>query len=159
MLGDYNQIIPNRLWVGAGIRPEDSNQLRRMGITTVLSLQCDIELKRSRISPRKLSAALEEADIELLRIPVMDLNKADLVAKLPSCVGELEGALARGWAKVYLHCSAGVNRSPTVAAAYLMKLQKLSVKEAFDYLMKKRECAPDPEVLQRFSGQEAGMSA
>jgi protein-tyrosine phosphatase len=150
MLIDYNQIIPDRLWVGSVIRPGDAKQLRRMGITTVVSLQTDKDLKQYGITPEKLVKALDEANIEYRRVPVQDFDKEDLARQLPKCVSEIESALAPGWAKVYLHCTLGILRSPTAAAAYLIKTNSLPAQKAYELLMEKRDCNPDIDILGKY---------
>ena len=151
MLFDYNQIIDDRLWVGALIRPEDVRQLRRMGITTILSLQTPKDLKKHGIAPKKLDKALTEAALDYIQIPITEFDGPELERHLPEAVAALERALAPAWAKVYLHCSAGVIRSATVAAAYLMKTQGLSSEEAAALLKSRRECEPDLEALVKFA--------
>jgi len=150
MLFDYNQIIPGRLWVGSFVRPEDAKQLRRMGITIVVSLQSNEDLKERHVSLKKLIHALSEANIDLRRVPVRDFSKEDLARQLPKCVAELEAALAPGWAKAYVHCTAGINRSPTVAAAYLIKSRGLSAREACEHVAAKRDCSPYLDVLEKY---------
>jgi protein-tyrosine phosphatase len=65
-------------------------------------------------------------------------------------VSVIEEALAPGWAKVYLHCTAGIIRSATVAAAYLIKAQSMTAQESYDLLVEKRDCEPDLEVLRKY---------
>lgn len=150
MLFDYNQILPDRLWVGSYPRPEDAKQLRRMGITVVVSLQTDRDLKQCRISLKKLIHSLSDANIDLRRAPVEDFSKEALAAHLPACVAEVEAALAPGWARAYLHCTGGINRSPTVAAAYLIKTAGMSANQAYEYLLAKRESQPYLDVLEEY---------
>jgi protein-tyrosine phosphatase len=152
---DYNQVIEARLWVGTFIRPEDAKELGRMGITDVVSMQSDEDLEERRIPLGKLIKALADANIDLHRVPVRDFNSEDLALKLPRCVDEIEIALAPDRAKVYLHCTAGINRSPTAAAAYLMKSRGMSAQDAHDYLVSKRDCDPDLVLLERYACQLA----
>jgi tRNA threonylcarbamoyladenosine modification (KEOPS) complex Pcc1 subunit len=42
--------------------------------------------------------------------------------------------------KILVHCFAGMNRSPTIVTAILMYFEKLSLKEAFECVAKKRPC-------------------
>jgi len=58
------------------------------------------------------------ARIELCRVPVRDFDLVDLREKLLECVHLLERLLAASHL-VYLHCTIGAARSPTVAIAYL----------------------------------------
>ena len=147
---DSNEIIPSRLWLGGFIRPKDVELLKRALITTVLSLQTDEDMIHCGIEPGKLAKSYEEADIELRRLPVRDFDKDGLADRLPSCVSELEDVLQAGWTRVYLHCTAGINRSPTVAAAYLIRTQGISAREACDFIVSKRHCSPYLEVLENY---------
>ncbi|MBN2338809.1 MAG: dual specificity protein phosphatase family protein [Acidobacteria bacterium] len=156
MLFDYNQIIDDRLWVGALVQPEDARQLRRMGITTVVNLQTPEDLKKHGVTLKKLEKALAEAGIDLVRVPVVEFDSADLARRLPAAVEALERALAPAWARVYLHCSAGVIRSATAAAALIMKAGGATAAEACELLRSRRECEPDLEALEHFAGTLAG---
>ena len=40
--------------------------------------------------------------------------------------------------RVFVHCYAGVSRSPTVCIAYLMKLHQWSLSQAYDYVKSRR---------------------
>lgn len=150
MLVDYNPIIPDRLWVGGLVHPGDAKQLQRMGITVVVSLQTDRDLKNNRISPEKLAKALAGANIDLRRAPIEEFDASDLEQQLPKCVAELEAALEPAWAKAYLHCTAGVIRSATVAAAYIIKNYSRTAEEAWEWLIEKRDCRPELNVLRNY---------
>lgn len=147
---DCNEMIPDRLWVGGYLRPEDAGLLAKQLISTVLSLQTDEDLAVYGIQIKKLLKAYQAADIELRRVPIPDFDKESLVANLPLCVSELEEALKPEWARVYLHCTAGLNRSPTVAAAYLIRSGNMSAKEAYDYVTARRHCSPSLELLEKY---------
>ena len=41
---------------------------------------------------------------------------------------------------VLIHCQGGVSRSPTITIAYLMHLNKLTLKDAYDFVKTKRPC-------------------
>jgi protein-tyrosine phosphatase len=150
MILDCNEIIPDRLWVGSYIRPEDVRFLRQLEITSILSLQSDRDLAVYNINLKKLLKAYALADIELRRIPTPDFDKQALAINIPQAVGELENALAPRWGRAYVHCSAGINRGPTLAAAYLLKIKGMSAQEAYDYIVARRDCSPYLEVLQEY---------
>ena len=147
---DCDELIPGRLWVGSYLRPEDTGALARKLISIVLNLQTDEDLAALGIQLKELLKAFESADIELRRVPIPDFDKESLVTKLPLCVSELEKALKPEWARVYLHCTAGLNRSPTVAAAYLIRSANMSSAEAYDYVNARRHCSPSREILEKY---------
>lgn len=151
MILDRNEIIPDRLWVGGLIRPEDIRLLVQMGITNVVNLQSDEDFSNYGISLKKLVKAYEKARIELHRIATDDFDAEALERNLAQCVALLELALKPRWAKVYLHCTAGINRSPTMAAAYLIKSRGMSALEAHDFVLARRSCNPSLEILEKYS--------
>ena len=162
MILDCNEIIQNKLWVGCYVQPEEVRLLHQWGITTVLSLQSDQDLKNYSISQKRLLKAYALADIELRRIPTQDFDKSALGANLLRGIEELERALAQHWSRVYLHCTAGINRGPTLAAAYLIKNHGLSSKGAYDYVVTRRDCSPYLDILEAyeasFKSDRAGHS-
>lgn len=160
MTSDYTEILPDRLWVGGFVRPDDVARLKELGITTIISLQSDDDLRNYFISIEELLNACFDAAIELRRIPIRDFDRDALAWNLPRCVRELEAALARPSARVYLHCTAGKNRAPTVAAAYLIRAQGMPPPQALEYLRARRPCQPYESLLKDYavtleSGSEA----
>lgn len=150
MFLDCNEIIQNKLWIGGYVQPEEVRLLHQLRITTVLSLQSNQDLKNYNISQKKLLKAYALADIELHHIPTQDFDKSALQANLLHAIEELERALAPHWSRVYLHCTAGINRGPTLAAAYLIKHYGLSSKEAYDYVVTRRDCSPYLDILEAY---------
>jgi protein-tyrosine phosphatase len=116
----------------------------------VISMQSDKDLAEFRISKKKLLKDYEAAGIEFCQIATDDFDREMLCANASTAVAEIENALAPPWAKVYLHCTAGINRAPTIAAAYLIKTADMSAQAAYDYVIARRRCKPYLEVLQRY---------
>ena len=150
MILDCNEIVQDRLWVGSYIRPEDMPTLRQMGITAIVSMQCDEDISHLKISLKKLLKACTTAEMEFRRIPTRDFDQESLSANLPGAVAEIENVLVPRWARVYIHCTAGINRGPTLAAAYLMKTWDMSAQEAYDYVTTRRHCNPYLAILQKY---------
>jgi protein-tyrosine phosphatase len=147
---DCSEVIPGRLWIGGFVRNEDVPRLAQMGITDVICLQSDEDLLNCGLSPRKLLKHYTAAGIRMTRNPVEDFNKAVLADRLPECVATLENALASGQSRVYMHCTAGINRSATVAAAYLIKSGQMSAGDAFRFLAACRRCSPYLSLLEAY---------
>jgi protein-tyrosine phosphatase len=150
MILDCNEILENRLWVGCYPRVDEVASLKQLDISAVLSLQSDGDLAEYSIPIKKLIKAYESADIEFHRIPTMDFDKQALGANLAIAVEKLEAILTPKWAKAYVHCTAGINRAPTLAAAYLIKTQQMLAIQAYDYVMARRHCRPYLSTLEEY---------
>jgi Dual specificity phosphatase, catalytic domain len=110
---DTAEIIPDQLWIGPALGEEGLASLKReLGPKLVV-----VDLTRD---------PGEERDCQNLAIPYdartpkieddyspIPINKLRLVAKI------VDDDISSG-KKVYLHCKAGIGRSPTCAAAYLV---------------------------------------
>ena len=148
---DCSEIIPGKLWIGPYLQTQDAGELRRAGITVVISLQSDEDLGAYGISILMLANALQAEGIRLARVPIQDFSKEALERKLPEAVLELLSALESPGARVYLHCTAGINRAPTTAAAYLIFSRRVAAREAWAFLTAKRHCSPYLDVLERYA--------
>ena len=150
MVFDCSEIISARLWVGSFVRPEDVKILQKMGITSVVNLQSDWDLASYSISLTTLQKAYAQAQIYLNRFPIPDFDRQSLGDNLPQAVEELEKALIPSESRVYVHCTAGINRAPTLAAAYLIKAMAMPAHEAYQHVTSKRDCSPYLDTLQEY---------
>lgn len=143
-----SEILP-QLFVGSYPRnTQDVDSLRQeCGITAVLNLQTNEDMEWLSTDWGALEAHYRASGVELLRVPVRDFDPEDLCARLPECVRALEGLLRAGHT-VYLHCSAGAGRSPTVAIAYLHRCQGWDLEQAVAYVKRRRSCSPDVEAIR-----------
>jgi protein-tyrosine phosphatase len=125
---------------------DEMTELEALGITAILSLQSE-EDRRDRDANREQSAA-EAKGLTYHCVPVTDFDSLDLKRKLPACVIALHDLLNAGH-RVYLHCTAGVSRSPTVAVAYLHWVLKWPLERALDELRVMRPgCSPLADVIR-----------
>jgi protein-tyrosine phosphatase len=147
---DCSEIIAGRLWVGRFVRPEEVPVLKDMGITSVLSLQSDWDVAGCNLSQSAIYEAYGREAIEARRIPVPDFDKHALANSLPAAVEELGRALALPSSRAYIHCTAGINRAPTLAAAYLIRKAGMSSREAYEFVVARRDCSPYLYVLQEY---------
>jgi protein-tyrosine phosphatase len=124
---------------------EAFQQLIAEHVTAILNLQTDEDLeKRGTVWEENLARV---SGLDFCRVPVRDFDTADLQRKLPDCVAELDRLLKAGHT-VYVHCSAGVSRSPTVVAAYLHRHLGLPLEEALASVQAVRDCCPNAEVIK-----------
>jgi protein-tyrosine phosphatase len=144
-----DRILPNLL---VGSCPEcigDVDCLKRdFGVTAVLSVQTDEDLSYWGINWEKTKDSYDRLDVEARRVPVRDFDPDDLCRMLPKCVGVLDKLLGEGHT-VYLHCNGGVNRSPTIAIAYLCWIKGWALEEATAHVMQHHPCQPYLEAIRR----------
>ncbi len=144
---NYHEILP-RLLVGSC--PESAEDLewlkQQEGVTAALSLQTDADLLWLGLNPRSVEEWHKRCGLIFRRAPVRDMDTQDLRSRLAECVQALDELLSAGH-KVYLHCTAGVGRSPTVAIAWLIQRQGWSAEQAHQWVTRRRPCSPDMEAV------------
>jgi protein-tyrosine phosphatase len=120
---------------------------RQHGVTSVLCLQSDDDLASRGLQWSVLWQFYMRLGLDVIRVPITDFDKKDLLAHLDAAVAALHDALVDG-GKVYVHCSAGLNRSPTVIIGYLVKHRGMALEEAVAWISEKHRCVPYPDVLE-----------
>jgi protein-tyrosine phosphatase len=131
--------VPPSLFIGP--YPQLSAHIDLMkaaGITTVLNLQTDSDIQQRCLDWKGLLAYYWQVGIDCQRFPIRDFDEADLVAKLPEAVDLLKCLVDAGQ-QVYIHCTAGMGRSPAVVVTYLSRYHQQSLDEALAYV---RRCRP-----------------
>ncbi|GAA6028360.1 hypothetical protein JCM8097_006993 [Rhodosporidiobolus ruineniae] len=115
-LVDMHEVVP-RLWLGSYAPSQDAALLKDNGIAFVVSAM------------RQEYAA--HPGVELHRVAVDDTDKANILEHFVPTANFIHDALERNQG-VLVHCQAGVSRSTTLVAAYLMLKQGLNVEQALD---------------------------
>ena len=119
-------VIPGKLAVGSSPQPGDSALLDKAGIKIVFSLCSTTE----DVLPQDV-----EQGFRCLRLVLPDSHyKNDIQpAQLKAAVTIIHDSV-RNQHPIYVHCLAGVERSPTVCVAYLCTYQKTELWEALNWL-------------------------
>jgi protein-tyrosine phosphatase len=145
---DFDEILPN-LFVGSCPRDEaDIGYLKAdLSITAVLNLQTEEDFSYCGVVWDEMEPAYRSGGIVVRRVPVMDFNPDELRRRLPACVEALDELLRAGHT-TYVHCSAGVNRSPSTVVAYLHWVRGMGLDEAVDFVLERHPCDPYVEAIR-----------
>lgn len=128
------------LYIGSVSDLKDPEALTLTGITHILSVD---------------SEQPELSGFHIRFVHALDDSSTDLLSKLDSCVQFISDVLnasssSSSSSSVLVHCHAGQSRSAAIITAYLMKTQKLSVKEAYTKL---QHIKPDVKMNEEFLEQ------
>ncbi|MBI4850487.1 MAG: dual specificity protein phosphatase family protein [Acidobacteria bacterium] len=143
----FNRILPN-LYVGTVPKTFDDVErlIREAGISAVINLQTDDDFEWYQVDWPKIQQYYEKRNIEFVRKPVQDFQLEDLRDKLPDCAKVVDDFAHNGHI-IYLHCTAGINRSPTVAIGYLYSYLGYDMETAIRTVKGSRVCDPYLEAL------------
>ncbi|VDC07927.1 unnamed protein product [Peniophora sp. CBMAI 1063] len=127
-----NEIVPG-LWVGDLLSTKDLQALRDNNIHSILTAM------RGRI-------AINETFLRQ-QILLDDTEDADVLQHLIPAISFINAELEKGRG-VLVHCQAGMSRSATIAAAYLMYTRNIDVASAIEILQKARpQAQPNPGFI------------
>ena len=126
--------VDDDLWRGGAPSEEGYRQLAKHGVRTIVDLraEADIEIDHQ---------LLDRLGLRLISIPMRD-GQAPSTQK----VTRFLNVMAEAKKKVYVHCGAGVGRTGTMAAAYLVKTGQADAVEALS-----RNLSVGPPSLEQIS--------
>lgn len=125
-------------------------------ITAVLSLQTPRDLDTLGLRPEEVEGWARALGLVWRNVPVEDFSPEALIGRLDEAVAELARLLQAGH-RVYLHCTAGVSRSPSVALAYLHWVLGAPFEDALATIQQRRPQAdPYEQVLAAIRRRRPG---
>ena len=121
-------VVRHDLVVGSCPRvPNDLDTLRlATRVSAILSVQHDDCLAHQGIDYPRLVRYGRRLGLTMARCPLRDFDPADQRRGLPAAVRGLYGLLRQGH-RVYVHCTAGINRAPLVVLAYLTLVEGIGL--------------------------------
>jgi atypical dual specificity phosphatase len=151
-------VIRHDLVIGSCPRsPPDLDRIRaESSVSAILSVQHDECLEKLEIDYPRLVRHGQMLGLSMQRSPMRDFDVEDQRHRLPGAVSALHRLLSQGDC-VYLHCTAGINRSSLTALAYLTWIEGQFLDEALTLLRQAR-----PEVypyLDAYEGCFQDLSA
>jgi len=151
--------LRRQLCFGPSVHPADLPRLYTAGITAVLSLQ-QLGIDLPHAAAERMRLACEPA-IVFRNIGIHDYDPDAVIAALPIVLDSLHALIVDGRI-VYVHCSEGINRAPSVALAYLVRHEGLAVDTALAELhASDRAARPYPKLIDwlragKFTAEDAG---
>ncbi len=134
----WNEIRENILIGSCPMTELDLERIRHeTGASAILSLQHDeclahfgINYEQHRVHGRRLG-------MEMARSPMRDFNPCEQRQRLPAAVRRLWGLITDRH-RVYVHCTAGMGRSPLTILGYLTFVEGYTREDAMHLLRSKR---------------------
>ncbi|KAF8328192.1 uncharacterized protein EI90DRAFT_3218374 [Cantharellus anzutake] len=129
-----DEVVPG-LWIGDLSAAVANDELEKNNIKFILSAM------RGRV---KLNPMLRRH-----QIPLDDSPDTDVLEHIPACNALIEAALSRGEG-ILVHCQAGMSRSATIVAAFLMYSQNLDRDSAIKLIQQARpSVAPNVGFMEQ----------
>lgn len=132
-------VIPGKLAVGGLPQPGDRDRFKQANIQVILSLTAPMEADL----PPDVAASFRCARVAL---PDSRYEAQLRVERLAKAVDLVHRSLSQQL-PTYVHCLAGIERSPLVCVAYLCRYHQLDLWEAVNWLKQVRPCAA-PSMAQ-----------
>ena len=118
--------------------PDDLRRIHaESGISGVLSLQHDDCLAFWGIDYAMMYRTGTALGLMMERCPIRDFDITDIRRRLPEAISVLAKMLAHG-IRIYVHCTAGMGRSPAVVLGYLTLVEGYSSDDAIRRILQGR---------------------
>ncbi len=106
-----------------------------------------------------IESEIDFKGVEWSWLAVQDDDEVQIGAHFKRICQDIDAVRSEGKA-VLVHCMAGVSRSPTLVAAYLMHNRRITAAEALAYLKERRPCVdPNLGFRQQLLAWEAELCA
>ena len=147
----WGEVTPDIVVGSCPMTTADVGRLRHeAGASALLSLQHDDCLAYWGIDYRDMHAMGSTLGIAMERCQIRDFDISDMRLRLPRAVHKLARLLNAGH-RVYVHCTAGMGRSPLTVWAYLAVIDGQEPWEALRKIKLARpEAVPSPEAFEGF---------
>ncbi len=127
--------LAERLWVGSyPTGPQDFATLKEHGVAGVLSLQTEGDIRSSGLLPKTVWHLAISSGLDYERFEIRDFVEDAVWRAIVTAMGKLHELfeMLDDEEQVYVHCTAGINRSPSVALGYAMLRDGLTADEVLE---------------------------
>lgn len=138
---NWNEITKHIVIGACPMHPDDLIRIQKeANVSALLSLQHDECLTHWGIDYFQMQNKAVEIGLTLARSPIRDFDITDMRQRLPSAVSRLAALQANGH-RTYVHCTAGLGRSPLVVLGYLTLVDGRDPEEAISMILAGRSDA------------------
>jgi hypothetical protein len=138
---NWGEVTPAIVIGSCPMKPDDLSTIaRRARVSAVLSLQHNDCLGYWGIDEAQMRTAGSGEGLVMRRCSIRDFDIADMRRRLPRAVAELAALRSQG-DRVYVHCTAGLGRSPLTVLAYLVLVEGYSPETAIAWIHAARPAA------------------
>ncbi|XP_040885501.1 dual specificity phosphatase 29-like [Toxotes jaculatrix] len=148
--GAVNEVWPN-LYVGDAATAQDKTLLVNLGITHVVN---------AADGPQHINTGpcfYKDTDILYHGVEAPDCKDFDLSPFFTETADFIYGALSQK-GKVLVHCARGISRSATLALAFLMIKERLTLVEAVEAVCRHRNILPNVGFLNQLRHLDSSLS-
>lgn len=121
------EVMPH-IFLGNAMDAADEHLMETNNIRYVLNLTCKCP-----------NHFVKNSNFHYKQIEIEDSCREDIKSIVAEAIEFIELAKADN-SSVLIHCQGGVSRSPTITIAYLMYSKNLSLKDAYDFVKRRRPC-------------------
>ena len=90
-------------------------------------------------------------EFKYLKIDLNDYIEDSLITHIDKCIEFINENKDK---KIFVHCNAGISRSPSIIIAYLIKALNYSFKDAYNFVKSKRNIKPNEKFIQELQDLE-----
>mmetsp|Transcript_12322 Transcript_12322/g.23213 ORF Transcript_12322/g.23213 Transcript_12322/m.23213 type:complete len:550 (-) Transcript_12322:534-2183(-) len=131
--------ITSNIYVGAcPRRPKDVEAIKAgTGCTAILCLQSNACFGALNIDHKSIRERGGDVGVKVIHVPIRDFDHGNQTEMIPEAVRILSLLLKTGH-KVYVHCTAGINRATLTVVSYLTFVEGFSLDDAHSLVKEKR---------------------
>ena len=127
----FNWILVNKLAIGTPIvNQEDQLFLKEKNIISIFDLRNEFDLRQ--IDYEKKLFLYKEFNVINISLPDHNTKRLATKIEILNAVNNLEKLLLDG--PVFMHCHAAAERSPLISIAFLIKIRRLDLMPAYEYV-------------------------
>ncbi|CAB5108362.1 hypothetical protein D3OALGA1CA_1871 [Olavius algarvensis associated proteobacterium Delta 3] len=145
---NWGEITPYIVVGSCPMTPGDIIRIREeTGVSALFSLQHDECLAYWKIDAKAMCHAAKKLKLATMRCPIRDFDVPDMRRNLPRAISTLAHLLRSGH-RTYVHCTAGLGRSPLTVLGYLILMENVHKDEAIRLILRGRpDAVPAWEAL------------